>query len=233
MRVHWLQHAAEDGLGCIAPWLAQRGHRVTHTAMFRGDPLPPRDDFDALLIMGGSMNVDQEAQYPWLRDEKRFIADVLTDAGKRVFGICLGAQLIAEQCGAWVGRNAQPEVGWWDIELTDAGCAFAPMADWPARVPMFHWHGDTFELPPGAQRLAFSQACAQQAFVLDQGRVLAVQFHPEVTPDSVRVWLQHPDSHPSPGPFVQSVERMRDDEAGFARANQLLHSLLDRWLVSA
>jgi GMP synthase-like glutamine amidotransferase len=231
VRVHWLQHAPEDDLGCIAPWLAARGHTVTRSGLYEGKALPPLSGFDALLVMGGAMNVDEESQHAWLVDEKVFLRSVLADSGKRVFGICLGAQLIAEQLGARVGRNRETEIGWFDVELTEAGRAFAPLSEWPLRMPFFHWHGDAFELPAGATRLAYSAACDQQAYSFDDGRVLCLQFHPEVTSASVRVWLEHPQTHPSPGPFVQNTATMRDDIGKFAAANRLLIDLLDRWLV--
>lgn len=235
MRVHWLQHAPEDDLGCIAPWLAARGHAVTRSGLYEGehagDALPALDEFDVLLVMGGAMNVDEESRHPWLAGEKAFIRSVLADRRKRVLGICLGAQLIAEQLGAQVGRNRETEIGWFDVVLTEAGRAFAPLAEWPARTRFFHWHGDAFGLPAGATRLAYSEACDQQAYSYDEGRVVGLQFHPEVTSASLRVWLEHPQTHPSPGPFVQSAAQMREDIAGFANANRLLIALLDRWLA--
>ncbi|MDB5972286.1 MAG: type 1 glutamine amidotransferase [Hydrocarboniphaga sp.] len=227
MRVHWLQHAPEDDLGCIAPWLAARGHTVTRSGLYEGDALPSLAEFDALLVMGGAMNVDEEGAHPWLVDEKRFLRSVLS-GGQRVLGICLGAQLIAEQLGAKVLRNAHREIGWFDVELSDAGRAFAPMSGWPASLPLFHWHGYRFELPPAATRLAFSAACDQQAFAFDDGRVIGLQFHPEVTSAGVRLWLEQ--GHPRPGPHVQPVERMREDLSRFAHANTLLCGLLEQWL---
>jgi GMP synthase-like glutamine amidotransferase len=229
VRVHWLQHASGDDLGCIEPWLHAQNHAVTRSGLHEGDALPSPDDFDALLVMGGAMNVDDEALHPWLIDEKRFLREVLA-GGKRVLGICLGAQLIAEQLGAKVQRNAHREIGWFDVDLTDAGRAFAPMSGWPATVPMFHWHGYRFELPPAATRLAFSAACDQQAFALDQGRVIGLQFHPEVTSAGVRLWLEQ--GPPRQGPHVQPVERMREDLSRFASANTLLCELLEHWLAN-
>ncbi|WP_428311627.1 type 1 glutamine amidotransferase [Hydrocarboniphaga sp.] len=230
MRVHWLQHAPEDDLGCIAPWLAARGHMVTRTGLYEGGPLPALSGFDALLVMGGAMNVDEEAVHPWLVAEKAFLRAVLADPGKRVLGICLGAQLIAEQLGGSVGRNRETEVGWFDVQLTEAGRGFDALSEWPSSMPFFHWHGDAFDLPAGATRLAYSAACDQQAYSYDDGRVVCLQFHPEVTSASVRVWLEHPQTHPAPGPFVQAAGAMRQDIAKFAAANRLLVSLLDRWL---
>jgi len=227
VRVHWLQHAPEEDLGCIAPWLAAQGHEVTRSGLYEGDALPPAQDFDALLIMGGAMNVDEEGRHPWLVDEKRFVGEALT-ADKRVLGICLGAQLIAEQLGARVGRNAEREIGWFDVQLTDDGRAFAAMSQWPACVPMFHWHGDRYELPPGATRLAVSAACDQQAYALDDGRVIGLQFHPEVTSASVRSWLQQ--EQPEPGRYVQPPGEMRVDLRLFAQANRLLEQVLEHWL---
>lgn len=225
MRVHWLQHAAHEDLGCIAPWLAARGAEVTHTALHAGEAPPASPDFDWLIVMGGPMNIYEHDAHPWLVTEKELIREALA-AGKRLLGICLGAQLIADQLGGPVTRNAETEIGWWPVRLTSEGRASGLFADHPDEFLPFHWHGDTFALPPGATRLAYSEGCAQQAFEVDGGRVLGLQFHPELTAADARRWLVGEQLQPAR--YVQSNEQILSDLARFAAANRLMVRLLDR-----
>ena len=115
MRAHYFQHVPYEGLGCITGWLESRAARVTGTRFFESPRLPDPAQVDFLIIMGGPMSVNDEATLPWLRAEKRFIAETIA-AGKTVLGICLGAQLIASALGARVYRNPEPEIGWFPIE---------------------------------------------------------------------------------------------------------------------
>lgn len=229
MRVHWIQHAPSDDLGCIAPWLAGRGLTPARTAFYEGDAAPSLDIVDALLIMGGSMNVDETAQHPWLIAEKHFIRAAL-DAGKPIFGICLGAQLIAEVLGAKVARNPEPEIGWFDVRLDPSARSLAVFTDFPERWPAFHWHGYGYELPAGGVHVASSALCEQQAFALDGGRVLGLQYHPEVTAANVRAWLK--DEHLEAAGHVQSPQRMMEALPLFAEANRLTYHLLERWFAA-
>lgn len=225
MRVHWLQHAPADDLGCIAPWLASRGAQLHCTRLYAGERLPERVDSDWLIVMGGPMGVHDQLQHPWLADEKRYL-DAALRSDARVLGICLGAQLLADRLGGPVTRNAHTELGWFPVRLTPRGRRSRWLQDWPDEVLPFHWHGDTYALPPGACCLAQSEACAQQAFEWDGGRVLGLQFHPEVTAANARAWLD--DEPPAPGPYVQRPEAMLAEVARFGAMNRLLLRLLDR-----
>ena len=176
MRVHWFQHVPFEGLGLIEPWLRARGHEVTSTRWWAGDTAPTATDYDWLVVMGGPMNVYQHRDYAWLVPEKAAIAAACA-AGKRVLGVCLGAQLIADVLGGKVMQNPEREIGWWPVRAAEetAGGRYA----FPAEMTLLHWHGDTFTLPPGAIRLAGSEACAQQAFAWGE-RVVGLQFHLEM-----------------------------------------------------
>ena len=224
MRVHWLRHAEHEDLGCIAPWLAARGDTVTCTRLYAGDSLPAPADFDALLAMGGPMNIYEHEAHPWLVPEKALLRAAV-DAGKRVLGICLGAQLVADVLGGPVTRNAEPEIGWFDVALTAAGPSSPYFADFPGRFGAFHWHGDTFAIPPGAQNLMSSAACAHQAYAL--GRVVGIQFHLEVTAADARRWLAQESLQPSA--YVQPADEILRDVGRFADNNRLMVRLLERW----
>ena len=223
MRVHVLQHVPFEGLGSIAGWLAQRQAMPTVSRLYASTELPEPSAFDLLIVLGGPMSVNDEAVLPWLADEKRLVAECVR-LGKPVLGICLGAQLIAAALGARVHPGAHQEIGWFAVE------ASPPTADtfrFPATLDAFHWHGETFDLPPGASHLARSAACAQQAFQLG-ARCIGLQFHLETTPDSVEALVAHGRHELVPAPFVQDEPTIRAAPATrYAAINALMGEVLD------
>jgi GMP synthase-like glutamine amidotransferase len=225
MRVHWLQHADFEDLGCIAPWLAANGHQVSGTRLYAGETPPDSAAFDALIVMGGPMNIYEYDRYPWLRGEKRLIRAAV-DAGKRVLGVCLGAQLLADVLGGPVTRNADSEIGWFPMSLTAAGRESALFADLPQSFTGFHWHGDTYALPPGAECLATSEGCAQQAFVVGR-QVLGLQFHLEVTRVNAEEWFRH--ERPQPARYVQTPEHILAEQDNFEENNRWMRAVLGRF----
>jgi GMP synthase-like glutamine amidotransferase len=227
MRIHVLQHVPFEGPARIAHWARERSHVLTVSHLYAGDPVPELDAFDRLVVMGGPMGVADEAEHSWLRPEKARIADAIA-AGRSVVGICLGAQLVADALGARVYRNAHKEIGWFPVQLTDAGRAHPLCEGLPAEQTVFHWHGDTFDLPPGAVHLARSAACEHQAFVIDD-RVLGLQFHLESTPESVDAICTEGAEEIVSDTYVQSAERMRTaPPEHYAAINRTLELLLDR-----
>lgn len=227
MNVHWLQHADFEDLGCIAPWLAARDYAVTRTRLYAHEALPAVEDFDALIVMGGPMNVYEYAAHPWLRAEKTLIADAIARE-KILLGICLGAQLVADVLGGAITRNAHAEIGWFDVHCAPAARKVPAFADLPSRFTAFHWHGDSFALPPGAQALMHSAACANQAFAVGE-RIAAIQFHLEVTAANARAWFEH--ERPAPARYVQTPEKILADVARFAANNRLMQTILQRMLT--
>lgn len=224
MRTHYLQHVPFEGLGSIEPWLASAGHEVTCTRLFEVADLPDPDAIDCLVILGGPMSVNDEAEYPWLASEKRFIREVIR-SGKPVLGICLGAQLIASALGARVSRNREKEIGWFPVHAVVA--ADAAVFPFPSSQTVFHWHGETFDLPPGAVKLAKSAACENQAFQLGKS-VIGLQFHLETTPESARAIIAHCGDELVPSTYVQTADEMLSAEAERYRAiNDLMAGVLD------
>ena len=227
MRLHVLQHVPFEGLGHIDSWIRRRGHRLTLSRLYEGAKLPDPEAFDRLVILGGPMNIHEEAAYPWLVEEKALIRAALA-AGKSAVGICLGAQLLADGLGSRVYAGSHREIGWFPVRLTAAGQRTALTEGLPAVTTVFHWHGDTFDLPPGAVHLFESEACANQAFLLDN-RILGLQFHLESTPETVQQLLTHCRDELIPGPFIQGVAQIADTvPERVARINNLLETLLDR-----
>lgn len=227
MKIHWFQHVPFEGLGSIEPWLRGHGHVLSGTRLYAGEMPPPPDAYDWLIVMGGPMNIYEEAEHPWLAAEKRAIRDAIGQ-GRCVLGICLGAQLIADALGARVMRNPQREIGWFPVGLTPAGRREPLFADFPPRFEAYHWHGDTFDLPAGATPVATSAACMQQAFVWGGGRVVGLQFHLETTPDSAAALIRHCGNELLPAPYVQDAAAMLADPARFVRLNALMDRLLQR-----
>jgi GMP synthase-like glutamine amidotransferase len=227
MRIHVLQHAAYEGPGEIGAWALTRGHTVAITHLYRGDALPALHDFDALVVMGGEMNIYEDRDWPWLKPERAFIAAALR-SGKPALGICLGAQLISDALGGRVTQNPEFEIGWFPVEwTTEATAQYAGLRN---SSTVLHWHGDTFSLPEGATRLAVSEGCADQGFVIP-GKCLGLQFHIEVDPGLVNLYVKSQDRWPK-GRFVQEPEVIGKSAPKFCAANlELLHSVLDKFFA--
>ena len=226
LRLHYLQHVSFEGLGQIRPWAAKAGAAISVTRFHEGQTLPGVDAFDFLVIMGGPMGTGDTDRYPWLTPEKLFIREAIA-AGKAVLGVCLGAQLIAAALGARVYPNTHREIGWFDIQRSPAGADHAIGGCFPPQFKVFHWHGDTFDLPTGALRIASSAACRNQGFVLGQ-RVAGFQFHPETTPESLQALIANSGDDLKPGPYVQTPEAMRLEKACYGLNHDVLQAILDR-----
>ena len=156
MRAHYLQHVPFEGLGIIKPWLKAEGYELTNTRFYESAVFPDLNEVDLFIVMGGPMSVNDEVEFPWLVEEKQFIRRCIEEE-KSVLGICLGAQLIASSLGARVYPNHVKEIGWFTVEgvLSPNREAFC----FPLSQEVFHWHGETFDLPTGAFRLARSEGC--------------------------------------------------------------------------
>lgn len=223
MKVHVLQHAPFEGLASIAPALAKRQAVISSTRFFENTALPPLQGLDLIIAMGGPMSVNDEAELPWLREEKHFIREAV-QSGMPVLGVCLGAQLIASALGAPVYRNHQKEIGWFPVEAVYAdGDRFS----FPEKLQAFHWHGETFDLPPGAAQLARSAACENQAFQVGR-RTLALQFHLEVTPGAVRAFTDNCGAELQPAPSIQTAaELLSAPTTTFTEANAWMDRVIN------
>lgn len=177
MRIHVVKHVPFEGPALIARWALERGHSLTESlSLF--EEHPPLGEFDLLVVMGGPMSADDHAAHPWLDAEKRFVEESVS-AGRSVLGVCLGAQVIASALGAEVRRNAQKEIGWYPVQTTPEAADDPVLSALPERLVVGNWHGDTFGIPDGGTLAASSAACPNQAFSIDAGRVVGLQFHLE------------------------------------------------------
>jgi GMP synthase-like glutamine amidotransferase len=204
MRAHFFQHVPYEGIGNIEPWLMNNGFEITSTQFYKSAQLPDYKKVDLLIIMGGPMSVNDEDKFPWLLEEKQFIRRCI-EAGKPVLGICLGSQLIANAMGAKVYPNHSKEIGWFPvqgIEPDDPGTF-----RFPSTFEVFHWHGDTFDLPPAAVHLASSEATENQAFQLGKS-VMGIQFHPETTPGLLNEMISHSRGELIASRYVQSEKEI-------------------------
>ena len=225
MKLHILQHVFFENPGNILDWAEERNISVGFTRFFEGEKLPEPTEFDVLLILGGPMNLSDTEKHPWLVQEKAFLKKTL-DSGKRMIGICLGAQLLAETLGANVFPNSQKEIGWFPIQKNNApGHDILKLFE-EETLPAFHWHGDTFDLPKGAVRLFSSQATNNQAFVWNN-QVFALQFHWEVKPENVRLLLKNSAADLTDGPFVQHPDEMLAHPELFAETRKNMFRFLD------
>lgn len=186
MRVHYVQHAAFEGPAAILDWARETGQAVTASHLYRGEALPEAGALDLLVVMGGPMSVNDERDYPWLAGEKRLVCEAIA-AGRAVLGVCLGAQMIASAMGARVYRGPEKEIGWFPARRVTVEGAGALL---PETFTPLHWHGETFDLPRGAVRLAETEAVPNQAFQLG-ARAVGLQFHLEATPESVGAMVEH------------------------------------------
>lgn len=225
MRVHYLQHVPFEGIGSIESFVIEKGYNLICTKLYEKEDLPPVLDFDWLIVMGGPMGVHDEHIYPWLKLEKEFIKEAIF-SGKIVLGICLGAQLIADTLGAKVYKNKYREIGWFDILRSKETKNTLLAKALPLKANVFHWHGDTFDIPNGAIPLAKSEACPNQGFIFDD-RVVAFQFHLETTLTSAEKLVDNCRGELDGSKYVQSENEILLGAERFSSINRIMLSVLE------
>jgi len=226
MRVHYLQHVPFEGLSSMESILLAKGHQLSSTHLYANQALPSLDNIDWLIIMGGPMGIYDERNYPWLQAEKQFIKKAI-DKGMIVLGICLGAQLIADVLGANVYKNDYREIGWFNINRLAEANETILSSVIPEQIEVFHWHGDTFDIPDGAKALVSSEVCQNQGFIIDE-RILALQFHLETTLESASALIENCRSEIDGSRYVQSEDEMLANKQRFSTINQLMFLVLER-----
>jgi len=225
-----LQHIACEPPGVFEDVLDERDVELHRVELDEGEPLPDWRRFDAIVAMGGPMSATDDGALPWLAAEKSLIGEAVR-AEKPFWGVCLGVQLLAASLGARVYPGPEPEVGLLPVELTAEGRDDPVFGGTPLELVALQWHGDTFDLPHGAVRLARSSAYENQAFKL--GKAYGVQFHLEVSPEMARQWAEVPEyvaalertlGREEAPAFLAAIERHSDDMRAAGRG------LFERWL---
>jgi GMP synthase-like glutamine amidotransferase len=226
MRIHYFQHVPYEGLGNIEDWIKSKKHSLTVTRFYANEALPKREEIDWLIIMGGPMGAYDDTKYHWMTEEKRFIRESIS-AGKKVLGICLGAQLIASALGSEIYPHIHKEIGWFPLKLTGEGIESKVLKGFPGELIAFHWHSDTFTFPKGAARLADTAACRNQAFAY-KDKVVGLQFHLDVKRENIEEWVRIGANELIAEPFVQTAKQILAVEDRFAEIQKYMFKILDQ-----
>ena len=222
MRVLSIVHEPDAGSGVFGEF---------PTWVPSSQPAPDVRDVDAVMIFGGSMHVDQNDEHRWMDPEKVFIREAL-EGGTPILGVCLGSQLLAEAAGAKPHRLSEPEIGWYDIEITDAGTSDPVLGPLAPSVELFEWHHYAAPLPPGAVELARTPACVQ-AFRVDGKPAWGLQFHAEVTKENLFGWLDGWDQAEAAQTAFDPDEIRAASELRIEEQNEVGRQLAERFLAEA
>ena len=203
MRIHFIQHVSFENPGSLIDWAHEKNCTITFTKIFEEIKFPAPELFDMLIVMGGPYGVYEEEAFGWMKEEKKFIKDAIT-AKKKVLGICLGAQFIAEALGAKVYKHTKNEIGWFNITKEENYFLTDKL---PENFTTFHWHGDTFDLPDGTVQLFCSKACSQQVFFYNN-HVMTLQFHPEINNNLLQSMIEHEKHELIKSSYVQTEDEI-------------------------
>lgn len=226
MRIHHVRHSEPKFPYNREEWLKKNGHQFTRTLFFSGEAAPNPEEIDVLVVFGGSMGAYEEAKYPWLTDETRWIERVVS-AGVPTIGLCLGGQLLSRIAGARVYPNpAGPEIGFFPMTLTDEGTSSPWFREFPRTFEAFEWHDDVFDLPSGAVKVTTGEFWGNQAWTMGD-TVLATQFHLEFTREHMAKGIEEEGyAFPTPRTSVQSGTDIASNAAGFERIGCLFETML-------
>lgn len=207
MRVLSVTHGPSVPGGVFDEVVEASGHELERWVVPLGGGPQPVSSYGAVMVLGGSMHPDQDERFGWLQREEQVLREALAESVP-VLGVCLGAQMLARAAGAWVGPAREPEVGWFEVELTEEGRRDPVLGVLPARTEAFQWHHYTFEIPAGGTELARSDVCTQ-AFRVGE-RAWGIQFHAEVTLEMVRAWTaEEPTDLPVPAEDFLAATKAR------------------------
>lgn len=218
-------HVPFEGPGYILDWIKKKGHRLQYTKFYEDFSLPDASSLDMLIIMGGPMDVFDYHMHAWMEDEIAWVKEFIA-LDKPVLGICLGAQIIAAALGEEVYPGPHKEIGWYNLQFFPSLGDFKIFKELPTTKKVFHWHGDTFNIPEGATRIAASQAFPNQGFIY-KNKIMALQFHLEVTPASVKDLVENCRDELVEGPYIQSEKKILAEENYFQTNRDVLFQFLD------
>ena len=224
------RHSPTEGPGYFTTFLDRHGIPWKLVRIDAGDAIPENlNGISGLCLMGGPMSVNDDL--PWIPSELALIRQAVA-ADVPVIGHCLGGQLMSKALGGTVGKNPHKEIGWGDVRITDVDAARPWLGEVTQPMPAFHWHGETFSVPPGAKRILESAYCTNQAFVLND-RHIGMQCHVEMTPELIASWCEHGAAEiaVSDSSGVQSPEAIQVDvDARTAQLHHLADKIYSRWI---
>ena len=227
MTLHVIQHVPFEGPGRISAWARARGVAVNVVPIYSGTDLPDPRPEDGVVVLGGPMSVHDTAAHPWIEAEITWLKRLARE-NLPVLGICLGAQLLARALDTPVTRCASREIGWFPVvpdRTIDAPAWLDP------DVPVFHWHGEQFDLPRGARPVGSTAACPVQGF--EHGRLMGLQFHLETTPQIAAGLVEACADELCPGPWIQDVASILGTPALFSDLHRQLDKVLDKHFTAA
>ena len=225
MKLHYIQHVPFETPAGILKWASSRSVDISSTKMFDSALLPELSDFDFLLIMGGPMSVNEESKFHWMKNEKKFIENCISH-NKKILGICLGAQLIADVLGAEVSANKYKEIGWHDVDKCN-DIRFTN--EFPTKFKAFHWHGERFNIPDDAVKIFESEACDNQGFVY--GNSVGLQFHIESDDDLIASMIENCSNDIDNSRYVQNINEINAGKSNIPVNFKIMSSFLDDLII--
>ena len=224
MKIHCIRHEPFEGLASIINWIQSNNHQLSYTHIYLGEVFPQIDEFELLIIMGGSASVYEKELYPWLIEEKKFIQKALKEK-KKILGICLGAQILADALGAKVYKSACKEIGWFPVEFNTL--LLPKLKFLPDKLEVFHWHGDTFDIPAGAICIGSTKMISNQGFVYGEN-IIALQFHCEMDTEQLSMIIIGAGHELlEKGEYIQSEKQIIDNAHLIPSNNKLMFDILD------
>lgn len=225
-----LQHEPHEGLGALEPLFAADGRKVKTHHLYSGDSVPLEEElcvWDGIVILGGAMSANDDKKFSFIRDELALVPQAVK-LKIPLLGICLGSQIIAKALGAKVYRGAQKEIGWYPLTLTESASKDAIFGSLGFQTLMFQWHGETFDLPSGAIRLASSKLYPNQAFRYTD-RIYGLQFHCEMTDTMIREWMEKGSKEIEEAGL--SAEKILEETPKYLpHLRRFAHQMAQRWL---
>jgi GMP synthase-like glutamine amidotransferase len=209
----------------LITWARKHLDSVTISKIYEAEWFPEIERFDLLVVLGGPMSVHDTQKYPWLPLEMDFLEKTIKKR-KKVLGVCLGAQLIARVLNASVYQNPYREIGWHPVRLAPVARSLPIFQNFPDSWLAFHWHQDTFAIPPMGFRIAETEGCPNQGFLYED-HVMALQFHMETDHDGIEAMLKHSRDHEELGSFIQTEQEIR---TGIQSNMRTMHRMFGNWL---
>lgn len=230
MKIHYFQHVPYESLGYIESWLNEKGHSFSSTKFYLDHfQIPAINQIDALILMGGPMSVRDENRFPWLKEEKGFIKKCI-QANKKILGICLGAQLIADCLEEPVTKAENKEIGWFKVSVTNETSQVKWFHELFLNDPVvFHWHREMSRVGNKSSNLLRSEANPNQAFIF-QNNCIGLQFHVEVTERLLDQMLQNSANELDPEKYVQSKNTILEGKKYIPGCNKIMAEILEKWL---